>query len=118
MSSRMLHSTAPIMKKLSYLYTFVWILVSIVCACHPEFKRISDNVTLPCDSLLPIGEAVLWWFNNETQVDSSFSPSITLSRPHGRSITILPDDVSVYGDYSCSFANGTFIKCYSLYIQG
>ena len=105
------------MKDLSHTCTFVWILV-VVRACNPEFKRISENVTLPCDSIRPIAETVSWWFNNQTQVDSSF-PGITLSRPYGRSITILSGDVSVYGgDYSCSFANGTFINCYRIYIQG
>ena len=105
------------MKKLSHTFAFVWILINVGRACHPESKHISDNVTIACDSPLPITETVIWRFNNQTEVDSSFS-SITLSKPYGRSVAILSGDVSVYGDYSCSFANGSFINCFSLYIQG
>ena len=96
---------------------FTWILANGIFACQPEFKRVSENVTLSC-SLLPITEPIVWLFNNQSQVNSSFSESVTVSRPHGRSLMILSDDMTVYGDYSCLFANGTLINCFSLYIQG
>ena len=102
-------------KKPCHALVFVWLLTVVACACHTELKVISEQVTISCSSF-QINDPVTWWFNNASQIDSNFS-SVTVSQD-GRSIVISPWDVSVYGDYSCRFANGTLINCYSVYIQG
>ena len=109
-------NSISIIQKLSHTFAFVWILANGNFACQPEFKSISENVTLLC-SLLPITEPIIWLFNNRSLINSS-SESVAVSGPHGRSLMISSHDVSVYGDYSCSFANSTLINCFSLYIQG
>ena len=109
--------SVAVVQKLSHNFALIWILANGIFACQPEFKKISENVTLSC-SLLPITEPIVWLFNNQSQVNSSFSARVTVSEPHGRSLMILSDDMAVYGNYSCWFANGTLINCFSLYIQG
>lgn len=104
-----------IFQKVSHTFAFVWILVNGNFVCRPEFKNITEDVTLSCGSRLPIAEPIVWLFNNHSQVNSSFY------RPHGTLVISSPEshDVAVYGDYSCKFANDTaLINCFSLYIQG
>ena len=109
--------SVTVAQKLIHLFALIWILSHGIFACQPEFKRISENITLSC-SLLPITDPIVWLFNNQSQVNSTFSASVTVSEPHGRLLMILSDDMTVYGDYSCWFGNGTLINCFSLYIQG
>ena len=97
----------------SVIQIFLCILSNGIFACQLEHKRIYENVeiTLLCTSL-PITE-IVWKFNNQSQINSSFSPSVIV---HEDSLVILsPPNESVYGDYSCSFTNGTLINCFRLH---
>ena len=100
----------------SVIQIFLWILANGTFACRPEFKKIyenaEENVTLLCTSL-PITE-IVWKFNNLSRIDSSFSPNVEIHED-SLVISVSPFKESVYGDYSCSFTNGTLINCFRLY---